>query len=106
MGIEKAPWTPCSTCGRNDLLDIDLLDLGQVPAQYIDPERDHEGDLFCPTCRTKVVSFEKAQNDETYMFYRMDFNSREKRRAAREKRIAEADPASERIRKARAAQRG
>jgi len=100
MGIENARWTPCPNCGRNDLLDIDLLTREQVPQQFVDLESHHKADLYCPGCRARIVSFEKSQTDKDYAYYKMDFRYREKRLKARNDRIAEADPTSERLKKA------
>ena len=101
MGIEDAKFVPCHNCDRSDLMDIDLLNHEAIPPQYLDPERDKEGDLFCPTCRVKLVSIDKAQSDPTYQHYGFDFKFRDERLAAREKRIEENDPVSYRMTQAR-----
>ena len=93
MGIENK-MIVCPGCDRSDLLGIELLDMDIVPEQYIDVERDKKGDLFCPSCRVKVISVHKAENDKTYVYFKYDFNDRKARIKAREDRIRENDTVS------------
>ncbi len=101
MGIETAKWVLCDVCEMPGVLDIDLLEMHQVPKDSVNTEVDKEGDLWCPTCRNKVVSMEKAKTDEKYMYYNFDFESRNERVKAKALRIDEADPAAARYRRAR-----